>query len=418
MRHSMIVAIGILMITSLCWAQAQPGEPVQLPAPEVGQANAPAPAPSTGEVTNATPPPPQNVAPPPAQPAGTPEAGLLQRALDKIEVAKQQMAEMRGKNSQLEADNQRLAARPTTVVNKYGGGPSHRSHRASAAPSPRPTVTRTWFENWREGLRTRLKGIEGQIAELWRHVVGLEDKMGKLEKLHPELFQPTPSASSTTPAPTTPPTTTPAPEPQAPAPQVPGQPPTQDEVAPGPQVPGPQAPAPGQQPPVPGQPTPPQVPGIQPAPAPAPDEVNPAPNQVVFIPLALAVTVGVVDQTARNDAKRAQDGVDNLYAWTGSVVAWLWIIGIITVLATLFGGWHWYTGRHRLCMICNHPWHGSKECRKEGCVCHEFTAARCTQPLTPAAETLAVHPDQPPAVAPPAAPPGGTPASEEDAPPA
>ena len=116
MRHSMIVAIGILMITSLCWAQAQPGEPVQLPAPEVGQAGPPAPAPAAGEITNATPPPPPPiVAQTPAQPAGTPEAELLQRALDKIEVAKQQMAEMRGKNSQLEADNQRLAARPTTV---------------------------------------------------------------------------------------------------------------------------------------------------------------------------------------------------------------------------------------------------------------------------------------------------------------
>ena len=295
MRHSMIVAIGILMITSLCWAQAQPGEPVRVSDQEVGQAGTPAPA---GEVANAIPPPPPPiVAQTPAQPAGTPEAGLLQRALDKIEVAKQQMAEMRGKNSQLEADNQRLAARPTTVVNKYGGGPSHRSHRASAAPSPRPTVTRTWFENWREGLRTRLKGIEGQIAELWRHVVGLEDKMGKLEKLHPELFQPTPSASSTTPAPTTPPTTTPAPEPQAPAPQVPGQPPTQDEVAPGPQTPVPEQPAP-------------QAPGTQPAPAPSPAQPGEAaPSQPPAAPAE------VVDQKARDDAKQAQDGVDNLFAW-------------------------------------------------------------------------------------------------------
>jgi len=55
MRHSMIVAIGILMITSLCWAQAQPGEPVRVSDQEVGQAGTPAPA---GEITNAIPPPP------------------------------------------------------------------------------------------------------------------------------------------------------------------------------------------------------------------------------------------------------------------------------------------------------------------------------------------------------------------------
>jgi len=290
MRHSMIVAIGILMITSLCWAQAQPGEPVRVSDQEVGQAGTPAPA---GEVANATPPPPPAptpvpaVAAPPQVVAPTPASTSAPKPEPKYTTRD----DIEGLPARVEALEDRCGTPEARVlvkvINNYVGGRSHthRAHRAAAAPTPRPEKQHTNIWDTFTWLRSLIDGLGVKIKALTERLTWIEGRVATLEKA--QSITPSPPPGSHTPE---------QPGQTTPTPQTP-QPPAQDEVAPGPQTPAPEQPAP-------------QAPGTQPAPAPSPAQPGEAaPSQPPAAPAE------VVDQKARDDAKQAQDGVDNLFAW-------------------------------------------------------------------------------------------------------
>ncbi len=383
----------------------------------------------------------------------------LAAANAKLEVAKQQMGDLR-------KENVRLAARPT-IIKQSQIIRQYQAVKASAATAVDTSA------NWLAGLRKHLDDIWVQIGSLWAGWKDHEDRLNKLEQWKKD----TEAAAKAAPAPTPQPTPAPAapgtaPVPQQPAPQAPavGAAPTTPVAppavgvapAPMPAMPPAQGSIPAPMPNVPAAPGTAQAPGVAPA---APANLAPAapgaatmqPGTAPVAPAAEAVPAVTVSQmpdmseyvtnTQLDDKLKLRDdklderltkmvtatenngkSIDTLFSWASGVTAALWIIGIVLLIAIVVF-WrrigavasritrHIANGRHNVCPMCNNA----------GCPCCDDEAfadavQRASAPATPPASgepELAPEPAAPapaPIAPEPAAP--ATPPADPPAPPA